>query len=76
MQILGGTCQLYADSVHITDVSNVEYLLNDGYILATLLGRSCYSPHLIDKETEAQSDSVALLKSQLISSKAMPCGEQ
>lgn len=63
VQILGSTCQLYADSVHITDVSNVEYLLNDGYILATLLGRSCYGPHLTDKGTEAQSDSVALLKS-------------
>lgn len=70
MQILGSTY------VHITNVSIVKYLLNDSYILATLLGRSCYGLHLTDKETEAQSDSIALLKSQLISSKVMPCGEQ
>lgn len=33
---------LYADSGHNSDVPNVKYLLNDGDILATLLGKSCY----------------------------------
>lgn len=75
MQTLVSTCQLHADGVHIIGVLNVECLWNHSYVLVTLLGRFYYDPHLQTRK-QAQSDTIALLRSQPISGKATPCCQQ